>query len=312
MRITSQLIEAATEHHLWAEKYDRDLDDIFAIQDEITRNIVVALQIKLTIGPIAEYLAKGTRSLEAWERHMLGRQHFQRFTAEDNIIARGLFEEAFEIDPNYLVAGVLVGWTYLYEAKSTQSTDPKLPLELAERQVSSIRETKAGRNMGGCLLANIHFTRGEYDEAVRVGRIAMAFAPGPGDRASFGEILLYVGESAEAIAELNTAIRLSPVHWSWYLGALALAHAWNGDWPKAIEIGQRYLSREPDRPYAYAHLALIYSIVGRDDEAKQIVKDLSAKFPAYRLRKYTKKQPYKDLKRKEYVHKSLREAGVPE
>lgn len=140
----------------------------------------------------------------------------------------------------------------------------------------------------------------------------MNFAPGSGDRAQLGMILVYAGEPAEAINELNTAIRLSPYHPSWYLIILALAHFWSGNWSKAIEIGECYLKREQNHPFGYAHLAVIYATAGRDAEAKRSVENLLERFPTFRLREYASAQHYKDSRRKEHALQSLREAGLPE
>ena len=166
--------------------------------------------------------------------------------------------------------------------------------------------------MGGTLVASIHLLKGEIEKAVQAAKLAMTFAPGSGDRAQLGLILVYAGEPAEAIKELNTAIRLSPYHPRWYLSFLALAHLWNGNWSKAIEIGERFLKRAPNSPFGHAHLAVIYAIAGRDAEAKRTVASLLERFPAFRLREYAAAQHYKDSRRKEHVVQSLREAGLPE
>ena len=312
VRVTSQLIDADTEHHVWADRYDRDLDDIFAIQDQITHKIVVALQVKLTTGQVAERWARGTQSREAWECLILGREHYLRFTVEDNNAARSLFEQALEIDPDYLMARVFIGWTHWIDARYAQSADPQLSLELAERQVKAIRANEKGQNMGGTLIASFHLLTGEFEKAVQAAKLAMNFAHGSGDRAQLGMILVYAGEPAEAINELNTAKRLSPYHPSWYLMYLALAHLWNGDLSRAIEIGERYVKRAPNNQFGYAHLAVIYATAGHDAEAKRTVENLLERFPVFRLRDYANTQHYKDPRCNEQVLQCLRDAGLPE
>jgi TolB-like protein len=113
LRINAQLINATSGHHIWADIYDRKLDDIFSMQDEICQNIMVALQVKLTEGEMA-HLSADTLSIKAYEKYLKALGHYYRRTKEDALIARQLLQEAITIDPQYAAAYILIGWTYLY------------------------------------------------------------------------------------------------------------------------------------------------------------------------------------------------------
>ena len=115
VRITAQLIDAKNGQHLWAEKFDRILEDIFEIQDDIAKRVVSSLQVNLTVGEIARAYAKGTNNLEAYLKVMQARSIHMRFTKDDNLISRGLTEEAISIDPEYGNAYVLLAATYMLE-----------------------------------------------------------------------------------------------------------------------------------------------------------------------------------------------------
>jgi len=112
IRITAQLIDASTGHHLWSEKYDRDLKEVFALQEEITKQILMALQVKLTEGEQARLWEKGTRSLDAYMKQTIGREYLLRFTIEDNFRSRQLREEAIALDPEYPRAIIGLAWTH--------------------------------------------------------------------------------------------------------------------------------------------------------------------------------------------------------
>jgi adenylate cyclase len=117
VRVTAQLIDATTGHHAWAERYDRDLEDIFAVQDEITREVVVALDVRLREGEQARIWSGGTKNVEAWECVRLGQEALNRVKREDRIEARRLFERALELDPSYPTAWSSLGGVYFHEAE---------------------------------------------------------------------------------------------------------------------------------------------------------------------------------------------------
>ena len=112
VRITAQLIDTNSGHHKWAEHYDRDIEDIFAVQDEITKNVTVALQVKLTVGEQARVYAGGTNNIEAWECVVRGKDLMERHVKEDNLEAQRLLEQAVRLDPKYVTALTYLGWAH--------------------------------------------------------------------------------------------------------------------------------------------------------------------------------------------------------
>jgi len=139
VRITAQLIDATMGHHLWAEKYDRDLRDIFALQDEVTKKIVRALVVKLTEDERKLLVHKKTGSLEAYDHILRGIDYFLRMTGKENAEARKMFKHAIELDQDYAAAYSWLGWTYWMEWSFEWSQDPtslERALELAKRALS--------------------------------------------------------------------------------------------------------------------------------------------------------------------------------
>jgi adenylate cyclase len=125
LRITAQLIDAKTGNHVWAERYDRDLKDIFTLQDEITKKIITALQVKLTAGEQARLGSRGTDNLDAYLKCLAAREHLLRFNKDDNLIARQKAEEAIALDPKYSDAYSLLGKTHILDAWFKWSESPK-------------------------------------------------------------------------------------------------------------------------------------------------------------------------------------------
>ncbi len=137
VRITAQLVDATTGYHLWSERYDRESKEIFALQDEITKNIVTALEVKLTAGESARVWASSFKNVKAWELAQEGLQAFRRNTKKDNARARELFNHAVELDPEYPVAWAMVAWTHWLDARFRWSESPRSllnrPLNLHRR-----------------------------------------------------------------------------------------------------------------------------------------------------------------------------------
>lgn len=125
VRITAQLVDAKAGHHLWAERYDRDLKDIFALQDEITMKILTELQVKLTEAEQARLLAKGTDNLGSYLKLLQGREHHYRMNKEDNALARQLFQEAIALDPEYPKPYAFLATTHLMDVWLDSSKPPR-------------------------------------------------------------------------------------------------------------------------------------------------------------------------------------------
>ncbi len=313
VRVTAQLIDGDTGDHDWAERYDRDLEDIFAVQDEITRNIVLAMQIKLTYGELARLWEGQTQNLKAWEKMVQGRDLFLRFNAADNSSARRLLEEALALDPDYTGAMVQLGLTHWWDARFLISGDRERCLALAEEQVEKI--LKLDPHMGGAymLRGGIAFVRDQHEDAVRLCQKAVELAPSDSwATAYFGFVCVYAGESEKAIAALKAAMRLSPYYPNWYTYNLATAYLWAGDYAAAQGAAKAHLEREPDDPYSYANVATIFAFQGRDHDAVRTISELKSRFPAFGVQDIILSQRYKERDRLDRIVEALRKAGLPD
>ena len=210
VRIRAQLVEAASGHHLWAERYDREIEDVFAVQDEVTRNIVATLAGKLdaTERRRARSESERTDNLEAYDLVLRGREHFLRFTAEDNIAARRLYEKAIELDPDYARAYASLAWTYLVDAMRTGSEEAlDSALEYARKGV----RINPASHSNYLALGQVCLSNGLTDQAVEAIERGIELNPNDSDGLGFlAQALCLQGKPDEAIARVNEAKRINP------------------------------------------------------------------------------------------------------
>jgi len=235
VRITAQLVDANTGGHLWAERYDRDLKDIFALQDEVTQKIVAALAVKLTEDEQERLVRKGTDSLEAYDFTLRGWDYFFRLTMEANAQAREMFERAIDLAPQYALGHSALGWTYWTEWSFGWSQDPQSlerAFELAQRAASlddSLSEAHS-------LLGKVHLWKKRHELAIAELEKAIALNPNYADGLTgLGEVLYFAGRPEEAIALVKKAMRLNPRYPVWYLHNLGHAYFLAGRYEEAIE-----------------------------------------------------------------------------
>ena len=311
VRITAQLIEAATGNHLWAERYDRNLKDVFALQDEITMKILMALQVELTEGQQARVLGKGTENHEAYVKILQGREHIYRMNKEGIALARQSFEEAIGLDPEFAIAHTYLAWTYLVQVWAGLSDSPGKSMakavELAQKALAlddSLADAHA-------LLGSIYLVQRQWEEAVVEGERSVALNPNSADNIGLlGTTLYSVGRPEEATALLEKAIRLNPIPPDWLFESLATAYRMTGRYEEAIAELNKVLHRNPDYSGAWLDLAVIYSLLGREEEARAAAAELLRIDPKFSVEHFAKTTPQKNQADIELVVEALRKAGL--
>jgi adenylate cyclase len=316
VRITAQLIEAATGNHLWAERYDRDYKDIFALQDEITDRIVVALRIKLTEGEQMRVHRKHTRSLEAWNLLGRGTEHFYRVNKTDNATARQWFKKAIEADREYALAYALLAWTHWHDAFQGWSEDRELSIERASFLAEKARALDDALPDVYALQGTIHLFNREYDEAIEAGEKAVTLNPNHANNtALLAMILQNVGRPQEAIRKFKTAMRLSPYYPAWFLEVLGHTYLDAEQPDEALVAFETFLDREPSATHAaHAHIgrAFAYHALDQDDEARAEVAKAIEADPGISLTRFGQLSLNKDKAGDETALAILRKLGLPE
>jgi adenylate cyclase len=310
VRITAQLVDTTTGGHLWAERYDRDLKDIFAVQDEVTQEIVGALAVKLTEGETDRLTRKYTDNLEAYDYALRGLDYYFRRTKEATILALQMFERAVEIDPLYALAYSLLGLTHLHSWTMGWNRNPQtleLAYELAQKAISlddSLPE--AHRTLG-----DVYLYKKQQEQALAEREKAVALNPNSADSlAGLGEVLIYIGKIEDGIALLKKAIRLNPHHDVWYFWELGIAFIFKNQYDKAEEILKRAIIRNPDFIPIHGALAFVYVETGRIEEARTEVKEMLRISPEFSTELIREMLPLKDQEMLEWAIEVLQKAGL--
>ena len=269
LRVAAELIEAVSGTHVWAERYDRPVRDVFDVQDEITKEIVLALSIELTDGERARVFGRSTRSLEAWLAAMRGFEHWAEGSPKGIREARVHFERAASIDPNYTIAWAFIGWTHFTEVRFGFSSDPRASLakaaELAEKCIAMSPDDPQAHG----IRAGVWVVQGRFDDAVRECEIAIAGAPSDAYLwCVFGRVLICAGDAARGERALREAMQLNPFHPSYYRGILGNALEELGRNAEAIEILTESVRRDPDYFSGHLRLASLYGLGDQIELAK--------------------------------------------
>ncbi len=311
LRITAQLIDALTGHHLWAERYDREQKDFFALQDEITLKILNSLHVKLTGGEQDRIYGKGTNNLDAYIKVLQGRDYFWRLNRESNILAKKMFEEAIAIDPKYPAPYWLLGMTHVMDAwfdwgKSKEESLSRA-IELAQKAISL---DNLDSNAHG-LLGAAHRMKGDHDKAIAEGKRAIELDPNSADAHVWLGIALNNADRAEeAVPLLERAIRLNPFAHTWYFLHMGNAYQILGRYDEAITALQRALQLSPNNLLAHLSLTATYSRLGRDKEASAHAKEVLRISPDFSLDRFAEKLPYKNQNEKDQRINAWRKAGL--
>ena len=268
VRITAQLVDAQTGYHLWAERYDRDASDIFAMQDDVTQQIVRALSVKVTETERARFGQTPTGVLQAYDLVLRGHDERKRTTRESNAEARRLFTLALELDPRFAAAYTGLGWTVLQSWQLLWTTDRQTlqqARELAERAIA------LDNSLGNAyqLLAQISLWQKDHDRAIAQAERGVALDPNDADGyETLAEILGWSGRAQESIGVIRKAMRLNPRYPFFYLWTLGHAYFLTEQREEALATFTKILQQNPNFVPAYAYRAVVLSELGRTQDAR--------------------------------------------
>jgi adenylate cyclase len=310
VRITAQLIDALTANHLWAERYDRDLKDIFAVQDEITMKILMSMRVKLTEGEQV-LRARPPRSLEAYLKVLQAQEYIQRLNIEGNITGKQFAEEAVALDPEYATAYTYLAGAHMMDVLLGLSKSPKESLdkaiELAQKAISLAPKDSHHYAFIGYL----YTLKRDYDKAIAEGEKAVALDPGGADaHAWLGSSLNFADNPKEAIPLFEKAIRLNPFGPTWYFLNFGHSYRLIGQYQEAITQYKRALRVAPNNIMAHLSLAATYSLSGRGEEARAEAEEVLRLNPKFSLESFARTLPFKNQTQLDRFVEALRKAGL--
>lgn len=313
VRVTAQLVDGATGGHLWAERYDRDLDDIFTIQDEITLNIVEALKVTLDLDEQARIGSPSTASIEAYDFALRGRELLYRYTPKYYSEAAAMFEKSIALDPNYIPPywglAIVLFTTYLND---WDDATVEL-LERGRRLALTAIEIDPTDPQGHWALALANLWMQDLDGAIEASELAVALGPSNAEAFAIrGYILSYASRPIDAIESLEIAMRLNPRHSNIWLHFLAHAHFIEGNFERAASLLERRIRLNPETDISRVLLASCYGHLGRTGEARDEWARVLEINPDYSIEQKSRVLPYKNPADWERFIEGLREAGVRE
>jgi adenylate cyclase len=312
LRITAQLIDAITGRHIWSENYDRELKDIFPLQDEITIKIMQAMRIKLTEGEQARHWIKGrTNNLKAIEANYQGIGFMRRGTKQGNDTARQLFEEAIALDPKFVWPYVNLGWTHFWDARFGWSESPTKSIQRAFELAQKALAMDESIDLAHGLLASIYLVMRQHDKAIAEAERAVALNPNGADAYMvLAGVVGCAGRWDESISRCKLSMRLNPFYDPVSYWLLGRAYFMTGQYDDSIATWKRLLQVNPDYLLAHVYLAACYSSLGREKEATASAKEVLRVNPKFNVESYAKALPYKDKGDIEREVTALREAGL--
>ena len=282
VRVTVQLIEAATGGHLWAERYDRDLTDIFVVQDEITASASAAILPTMERSEREHAARKPPDSLDAWECYHRGQGHLAKVEASENALAQDFFGRAIALDPGFAAAHAAMAFVVLTDAVLFKPRDRRQDLirsgtEYARRSISLDPADAIGH--GALALALVHM--GRHAEAMTEADLAVSLDPNSAwAYGSQGNARAFGGRPREAIEPLKTAMRLSPFDpqlpfWQHFL---ARAYYWMSDYHEAVIVARQVCQTYPQFQSAYRTLLAGLGQTGQAEEAKRVMAEVIERF----------------------------------
>jgi adenylate cyclase len=307
VRVATNLLDATTRTSLWSERYDRQIEDIFAIQDDVTRHIAASLAGRLNVVGAERARAKPAASLVAYDYCLRGAEAMDRYTVEDHRRARAMFEEALRLNPGYARALSGLAQTYIYAwFFRFDEADLLRAWELAERALS-IDPDDAGCNM---VIGRACLHRRRFDDARHYYERAIALNPNDADiLASYGYLLACLGRAGEGVQVIRTAMRLNPYHRDWYYENLGNCLFARGHYDEA-HAALRRVANPP--AYVHGYLAACLARLGQLEEARQAVARACALDPEQSVARHTRGEPYaRDEDLADFLD-ALRLAGMPE
>src|SRR5208337_428290 len=309
----AQLIDATTGGHLWAERFDRDLTDIFAVQGDVTAKIVSALAVSLSAGDRQSIAAEHTDNLEADDCFLRGRELFRRYAREANREARSLLRRAIELDLRFAPAYAYLASALVNDYASGWSASPAQTVEEAEKTARQAAQLDDRNPYALLALAMACLWARRYDEALSAAEKVIAFNPNFAEgHTARGFVLHYVGRSEEALKCFERVVALDPYFPGMWLHYQALAEYQLGRYSAAVSLLKRRILRNPDTDASRAWLAASLGQMGLIEEAREAWRELLCVNPEYSIEQRRKVLPYKNPDDFERFVEGLRKAGLPE
>jgi TolB-like protein len=312
VRITAQLNDVSTGSHIWAERYDRDLADVFAVQDEITESIVAAIEPQLYAAENFRARRKPPGSLDAWDLVMRALSHFWRVTRQDNVVAQALLEKAIAIDPNYGQALGVLATSHIFSAHMGWG-DVATVAPMAERAALAAVEADGEDPWAHHGLAYVYLFARRFDDSLAEFEVALRLNPNFSLAPAFyGAALCYCGRWQEGDLATRRALRLSPrdPFSALYYGIAAYAQFTGRNYDEAIRLAHESLRQRADFVGGHRVLTAAAGMAGQNEIASMALRELRRAQPNVTLAWIANELPMQQPADREHYLEGFRRAGL--
>lgn len=313
IRATLQLNDVDTKQTIWAERYDRTVEDVFKLQDEIVREVVESLSIKLLSNEINRVWFGKLKSPEAREFYYRGSSHLYEGNEKDNAVARHMFEELYRVQPDSVLGPSNVSVTHWLDASFGWTDSPAKSIEQASAWAKKAMQYDDNNGIGHAVYGHLQLLDGKHDEALAICSKGVELRSScPLAHGLLALVLNYCGDARAAVKSVREALELERVYPAWMINVLAAAYRDCGEVELSISAAKESVRLDPQKNDARLILCSDYNLAADHDQARSVADAIIAKDPAFRLSTYAKTQPYKNPEPLERVIGSLREAGLPD
>jgi len=312
LRVTAELTDVTARRIVWAERYDRVLEDGFDVQDEIVAGVLKGLDVKLASGQ-RWLLHSSLKSLQALDVFYRGLSRFYAGTRDDNAAAREAFEALTRVQPDSPVGPAYLCFTHWVDAFRGWTHSRARSMAEAERWAEKSVSFRGNNGLAHIVLSSVHLLNRRYDEALAECYRAVELRPNcPTANCYLANILHYCGRSDEAVARVEEAIRITPVYPPWYMTVLAAAYRDSGEYQKSIAAAERGIRMSPGDHDLKVVLCSACSLAGQLQRARSVAREIVAAEPGFSIRSYLESQAYREAATLQRLSEGLRLAGLPE
>jgi adenylate cyclase len=313
VRAVVQLTDVKSGQAIWAETYDRIWDDVFELQDEITREVISSLNIKLLNREISRIWDKKLVNLEAHQYFYRGLSSLYEGTRENNTVAREMFEEMYRLQPDSVMGPSNIAVTHWLDAFFNWSDSQPDSYAQAEEWAIKAIEYEDNNGLGHAVLGHLQLLHGDYEEAIKTSSKSVELRSScPLAHGLLGVVLNYSGDARAAVRSIREALHLQRVYPPWLINFLATAYRDCGEVELSITAAEESLRLNPQRNDAELILCADYNLAADHNQARSTAEQIITSNPSFSLASYAKRQPYKDQKQLNRIIGALREAGLPE
>jgi len=298
---------------IWADRYDRELDDVFTLQDEVTHEVIKSLGIELLYGDMDRIWLKGLKTKNAWQFFLRGISHIYKFNKADNAVARDMFEQLYKLHTDKMIPPSYLAWTHFLDFVRGWTNSPDSSLKQACNWAEKSVQSDEGNNgLGHAILSYIRLREGQHDEALALCRKAIGFrSTCPLALGQLAEARLYCGDAQGAVKNAREALAVRGTFPPQTIDILATAYRDSGEVDMSISCATESARLDPNHTDAFVILCSNYMLTGLAEEASRIADKIIDIDPSFRVSEYSKKLPYRDIEKINSISETLRSAGLP-